>query len=231
MLRVNDLRKNFGAVRAVRGVSFTLERGRIAALLGENGAGKTTTLKIILGFLRGDAGAVEIGPGRVGYIPDHPVFFPWLTGAALLDLTARASGVSGTVWTARVGVLCEKLLLDTALLGRRPAAYSSGNAKKFAALQSLAANPGLLVVDEPFSALDPPSIKRMREVFVETRNRGAAVLLSSHMLTEAARISDEAVVLRRGEVVARFEIGSLASPLRPEPAGDLESAVLSLMAG
>jgi ABC-2 type transport system ATP-binding protein len=231
MLRVKGLKKDFGPVRAVRGVSFTLETGRIAALLGENGAGKTTTLKIILGFLRQDAGTVEIGPGRVGYIPDHPAFFPWLTGTALLDLTARASGATGAAWGERVRTLCERLLFDPALLGRRPAAYSSGNAKKFAAVQSLAAKPGLLVADEPFSALDPPSIKRMRDLLVEARSRRTAVLLSSHMLTEAARISDDAIVLRRGEIVARFEGASLSPGSAPAQTGDLESAFLSLIAG
>jgi ABC-2 type transport system ATP-binding protein len=231
MLRVSGLRKSFGSVRAVRDVSFTLEKGRITAMLGENGAGKTTTLKIILGFLRGDAGTVELGARRVGYIPDHPEFFSWLKGSAVLDLTARSSGAAPAVWEARVRDLCEKLLLDPVLLGRRPAAYSSGNAKKFAALQSLALAPELLVVDEPFSALDPPSIKRMRDLFVETRNTGTAVLLSSHMLTEAARISDDVVVLRRGEVAARFELGETLSPARPARGQDMESAFLSLMAG
>jgi ABC-2 type transport system ATP-binding protein len=231
MLRVRGLRKDFGPVRAVRGVSFTLERGRIAALLGENGAGKTTTLKTILGFLQRDAGTVEMGAGRVGFVPDHPAFFPWLSGKVLLDLTARAAGVTGTAWAERVRILSEKLLFDTGLFDRRPAAYSAGNAKKFAAIQSLALKPGLLVADEPFSSLDPPSIKRMRDLLAEARNRGTAVLLSSHMLTEAARISDEAIILRRGEVVARFELGSLPPVPAAAPAGDLESTFLSLIAG
>jgi ABC-2 type transport system ATP-binding protein len=231
MLRVRGLRKDFGPVRAVRSVSFTLERGRIAVLLGENGAGKTTTLKAILGFLRRDAGTVEMGAGRVGYVPDHPAFFPWLTGRALLDLTARAAGATEPAWSETVRALSEKLLFDTALLGRRPAAYSAGNAKKFAALQSLAVKPGLLVADEPFSALDPPSIKRMRDLLAEARSRGTAVLLSSHMLSEAARVSDEAIVLRRGEVVARFELGSPPAFPAAAPSRDLESTLLSLIAG
>lgn len=231
MLRVSGLQKSFGPVRAVRDVGFSLERGRITAMLGENGAGKTTTLKIILGFLRSDAGTIELGTRRIGYIPDHPVFFPWLRGTEVLHLTARFTGTAAAVWRPRVRALCEKLLLDPALLDRRPAAYSSGNAKKFAALQSLAAAPELLIVDEPFSALDPPSIKMMRGLFMEARNAGTAVLLSSHMLTEAARISDDVVVLRRGEVAARFGLGELQNRCRPAPAGDLESTFLSLMAG
>ena len=231
MLRASGLQKSFGRVRALRNVGFTVEKGRIMAMLGENGAGKTTTLKIVLGFLRSDAGTVELGTRRIGYIPDRPVFFSWLNGADLLDLTARSAGIPAAVWDPRIRSICGKLAFDPALLGRRPAAYSSGNAKKFAALQSLAGAPELLIADEPFSALDPPSIQRMRDLFVEARNGGAAVLLSSHMLSETARISDDAVVLRGGEVAARFELGGSAACIQRPPSGDLESAVLSLMAG
>ena len=80
MLRVSGLRKRFGPVQAVRGVSFSLEKGRTTALLGENGAGKTTTLKIILGFLKQDSGTVETAAGRIGYVADHPVFLPGSAG-------------------------------------------------------------------------------------------------------------------------------------------------------
>jgi ABC-2 type transport system ATP-binding protein len=231
MLRVQGLWKSYGRVRAVQGVSFSLEKGRITALLGENGAGKTTTLKIILGFLRQDAGTVELDAGRIGYVADHPVFLPWLSGQAVLDLTRKSLGLCGARWDSNVRGICERILFDRVLLERRPGTYSAGNAKKFACLQSLAIEPRLLVVDEPFSALDPPSIKRMRELFMEMRDGGAAVFLSSHMLAEAVKISDDFIVIRRGEVVARASLQEFLSSFRPAAAADLESAFLNLMQG
>ncbi|MGA2532278.1 MAG: ABC transporter ATP-binding protein [Candidatus Aminicenantales bacterium] len=231
MLTVKGLRKSYGSVRAVRGVSFSLERGRTTALLGENGAGKTTTLKIVLGFLRPDEGTVEFGVSRVGYVPDQPVFFPWLSGRALLDLTRRSLGRRKPEWESNVREISAKILFDPGLLNRKPGTYSAGNVKKFAYLQALAAAPEFLVVDEPFSALDPPSIRRMRDLFIEMRDGGAALLLSSHMLAEMVRISDDFIVIRRGEVAARSGLPEFLSRLRRPAAADLESAFLGLMQG
>lgn len=231
MLIVDGLRKSFGRVRAVRGVSFALERGRTTALLGENGAGKTTTLKIALGFLIPDAGTVQLGTNRVGYVPDQPAFFPWLTGKEILDLSRKSLGKGRPEWETTVGGLAPKILFDPVLLDRKPGTYSAGNVKKFAYLQTLAGAPELLVVDEPFSALDPPSIRKMRDLFRELRDGGAALLLSSHMLAEMVRISDDFIVIRRGEVAARSGLSEFLSRLRPAAAGDLESAFLGLMQG
>jgi ABC-2 type transport system ATP-binding protein len=231
MLRVSGLRKSYGPVQAVRDVSFSLEKGRTTALLGENGAGKTTTLKIILGFLKQDSGTVETSARRIGYVPDHPVFLPWISGKAVLDLTSRSSGTAGPKWSARVRKLCDRILFDPVLLERSPVTYSAGNGKKFACLQSLAIDPELFVVDEPFSALDPPSIKRVRDLFAETRDGGAAILLSSHLLAEMVRVSDDFIVIRRGEVVASSGLPEFLSRFHPQGAAELESAFLGLMQG
>jgi ABC-2 type transport system ATP-binding protein len=231
MLHASGLWKNYGPVPALRGVDLTLEKGRVTALLGENGAGKTTTLKIILGFLIPDAGTVQRRPGRVGYVPDQPAFFPWLRGRALMDLTRRALGITELEWGPRVQALCRDLRFEPGLLDRPPRTYSAGNAKKFAFIQSLALEPDLLVADEPFSALDPPSVKSARDLLAAARDRGAALLLSSHMLAEMMRLSDNFIVMRRGEVVARSGLGEFLERVRPAGAGDLESAFLSLMQG
>jgi ABC-2 type transport system ATP-binding protein len=231
MLSVNRLSKVFGQVQAVRGVSFALPKGRITAMLGENGAGKTTTLKMAVGFLEKDSGTVILDATRAGYVADHPVFFPWLNGTEILDLTARSAGIRRAELRNRVRALCEKILLDPAILRRRPATYSSGNAKKFAYLQNLVLAPDLLVADEPFSALDPPSIRRVRELFVEMRSRGATLLLSSHMLAEVERIADDVIIIRRGEVIARSGLVEFRSRYAPSPGQDLESIFLALTQG
>jgi ABC-2 type transport system ATP-binding protein len=231
MLKVDGLVKSFGAVRALSGVSFSVGRGRITALLGENGAGKTTTLRIVLGFLRPDAGTVDSGAARLGYVPDQPAFFDWLTGRDLLDLTRRSLGAGRIRWQSRVRGLADRLLFAPALLERRPGTYSAGNAKKLACLQALAAGPDLLVVDEPFSALDPPSVKRLRDLFLDLRDDGMSILLSSHMLAEMVRIADDFVVLHRGRVTARSGLAEFLSRFRPADAAALEEGFLGLMRG
>jgi len=228
MVEAHRLSKKFGSVQALRDVSFKIRKGAITAMLGENGAGKTTTLKVVLGFLRPDSGNVTVAPGRVGYVPDRPAYFPSLDGRAILGLAAGHTSGNRMDAGARVQAVARDLLFDPALLRRRPGTYSSGNAKKFAYLQNLVFGPDLLVVDEPFSALDPPSIKCVRDIFIELRDAGKTVLLSSHMLSEMERIADGFIVLRRGTAIAHAGIKEWRLLRSARTAPDLESVFLRL---
>jgi ABC-type multidrug transport system ATPase subunit len=232
MIEAHKLAKRFGRVEALRDVSFKTRRGTITAMLGENGAGKTTTLKLVLGFLRPDSGTVTIAPGRVGYVPDRPAYFAWLDGWTILGLARTpARGIStgnGRDFGASVLAAAKSLLFDPALLRRRPVSYSAGNSKKFSYLQNLVLAPDLLVVDEPFSALDPPAIKCVRDVFCGLREAGKTILLSSHMLTEMERIADGFIVLRRGETIAHAGLREWRLLRSARTAPDLESVFLRL---
>ena len=228
MIEAHRLSKRFGPVEALRDVSFKTRRGTITAMLGENGAGKTTTLKIILGFLRPDSGIVIVAPGRVGYVPDRPAYFTGLDGRTILGLSDGQANGNGKDSGARILAVARDLLFDPALLRRRPGSYSAGNAKKFAYLQNLVAWPDLLVVDEPFSALDPPSIKCVRDVFCGLRDAGKTVLLSSHMLAEMERIADGFIVLRRGSTIAHAGLREWRLLRSVRTAPDLESVFLRL---
>ncbi len=207
MVEIRGLRKSYGKVNALNGVDFGIKRGRVTAYLGTNGAGKTTTIKILLGLLRPDAGSVVGDYMRAGYIPDRPRFLPWLSGRALMDDTAAAYGVTKDEVAARLELYAGKLRFDLRDLERRPSAYSNGNAKKAAYLQSLLIEPDLIVADEPFSALDPPSIKAVRDLFREMRDGGRTLFLSSHMLSEMEKLADDAVIIRSGVIAASFALG------------------------
>ena len=228
MIEAHRLSKRFGPVEALRDVSFKTRRGTITAMLGENGAGKTTTLKIVLGFLRPDAGIVIVAPGRVGYVPDRPAYFTGLDGRTILGLSDGQANGNGKDSGARILAVARDLLFDPALLRRRPGSYSAGNAKKFAYLQNLVAWPDLLVVDEPFSALDPPSIKCVRDVFCGLRDAGKTVLLSSHMLAEMERIADGFILPRRGSTIAHAGLREWRLLRSVRTAPDLESVFLRL---
>ena len=228
MIEAHRLSKRFGPVQALRDVSFKIRKGTITAILGENGAGKTTTLKVLLGFLRPDSGTVIIAPGRVGYVPDRPAYFTWLDGRTIMGLSDGQANGNGKDSGARILAVARDLLFDPALLRRRPGSYSAGNAKKFAYLQNLVFKPDLLVVDEPFAALDPPSIKCVRDLFLELRETGTTLLLSSHMLAEMERIADGFVVLRRGTAIAHAALREWRLMRAARPAPDLESVFLRL---
>lgn len=201
IVKLSGVSKRYRGVEAVRNATFALRRAALTAFLGENGAGKTTTIKLILGFLTPDAGAIEKRPERIGYVPEQPAFSPWLTGARLLEYTARAGSLSRSDLESRVREYARLLNFDEALLERTVRTYSLGNHKKFSYLQSLILDPDFLIVDEPFTALDPVAIKSVRDLFLDLKRQGRTLLLSSHLISEMEKICDDVVIIRRGEIV------------------------------
>ncbi len=208
-VRARNLSKKFGRVEAVRNAAFSLPKNKVTAFLGENGAGKTTTLKLILGFLRPDSGSVEMNSARVGYIPERPVFFSWLKGMDILAATARMNGIGRLDWPGLIARLSDKISFDPGLLGRKVQTCSLGNQKKFAYLQNLLLFPELLIVDEPFTSLDPPSIKSARELFLELKREGATVFLSSHLVSEVEKICDEFIIINRGNIIVQEDLNRI----------------------
>ncbi|MGB7294778.1 MAG: ABC transporter ATP-binding protein [Candidatus Aminicenantales bacterium] len=208
-IQAERLVKSFGRVEAVRGVSFCVRSQTITAFLGENGAGKTTTLRLLLGFLRPDSGSVSLGATRVGYVPEQPAFFPWIKGEGIVRATAGKYGIPPSVVGERLEELTGRLGFDPGLLVRIVNTYSAGNRKKLSYLQSLLVSPDLLVVDEPFSALDPQSIRAVRELLLEMRAAGQTIFLSSHLLSELERVCDDFIVIRKGRIVAQDNLPKL----------------------
>jgi ABC-2 type transport system ATP-binding protein len=202
-----DLTKRFGTVHAVEGVSLAVEPGEIVGFLGPNGAGKTTTIRMLLDLIRPTRGRVEIlgidprrgGAAlrrRIGYVPGDLAMYDRMTGRQLLELV---SALRGTRDLTAAEQLAERLDVS---LERPIGTLSRGNRQKIGVVQALAHEPELLVLDEPTSGLDPVAQRTFRSLVRDAANRGTAVLLSSHVLSEVQRLVDRVAILREGRMVA-----------------------------
>jgi ABC-2 type transport system ATP-binding protein len=218
-LEVSGLAKRYGRVRALRGVSFTVEPGEVFGYLGPNGAGKTTTLRVITGLVRADAGAVRLlGDGsrgaqareRVGYLPGEMHLYGAMTARSLLDHFARYR-------PHRPPVLRERLLaaldLRESELARKVKWLSHGTRQKVGLVIAMQHDPDLLLLDEPTTGLDPLVQHGFRNLVRELAARGRAVLFSSHVLSEVEAVCGRVGVLRSGELLAVESIETLRARL------------------
>ncbi len=209
------LHKRYGRRTAVDGVSFTVGRGEVVGLLGPNGAGKTTVIKMLLGLVRPDAGDVLLlgRPSReprsraeVGYLPELFRYQPWLTPDEVLALHVRLAGVSVTKAEQRECLAAVGLGERTR---DRVGGFSKGMQQRLGLAVALVARPRLVVLDEPTSALDPVGRADVRDLVLDLKGRGVAVLLNSHLLGEVERVCDRVVILDRGRVAAEGSLGEL----------------------
>src|SRR3954447_7274755 len=189
-IEVSGLVKTFGATRALDGLDLTVAAGEVHGFLGPNGAGKSTTIRVLLGLLRADAGAVRLLGGdpwrdttelhrRLAYVPGDVTLWPNLSGGEVIDLLGR---LRGGLDTKRRAELLERFDLDPTKKGRT---YSKGNRQKVALVAALASDVELLLLEEPTSGLDPLMEETFRQVIGDyVRDSDRTVLLSSHILSE-----------------------------------------------
>ncbi len=223
VLRVEDLRKTFRKpltgrkVEAVRGVSLEVRRGEIFGFLGPNGAGKTTTLKMLMGLIAPTAGTMEIlgerAPSpdvmaRVGFLPENPYVFPYLSPREYVTLCGRLSGVPRAELGERVGRVIAHVGMTEAI-DRAVRTLSKGMLQRVGLAAALVHGPRLLVLDEPMSGLDPVGRKEVRDLVLEEKRRGHTVFFSSHILSDVELLCDRVSILRRGEVVVEGDLRSL----------------------
>jgi ABC-2 type transport system ATP-binding protein len=219
VVEARGLTVSFGPVMAVAGFDLSVPAGAALALVGRNGAGKSTTLKVLAGVLPPTTGYVAVAgvdvshhPDRarakVGYCPDVGGLIPRATPWEHLHLAARLRGM-GPGWRERAHDLLERFdLLGEA--DRVTAGFSHGMGRRMSVLLAAFHEPEVLLLDEPFDGVDPLGVEATQQVIQEAQLRGSAVLVSTHLLNLAVQACQEAVVLRRGQVVAAAPAAELA---------------------
>jgi len=212
VIQVTDLTKAYGPLRAVDGVSFSIDRGEVVGFLGPNGAGKTTTLRIIIGYLRPDAGCVTVG-GRdlathsvaarrlIGYLPEGAPLPPDLRVIEYLRFRARLKEVPPRERRARIAEALDRC--GVADVSRRIIGQlSRGYRQRVALADAVLANPPYLILDEPTVGLDPHQVRQLRALIREL-GRDHTIFLSTHILSEVELTCDRVVIIHRGRIVAR----------------------------
>jgi len=213
-IRTRGLRKVFGGKVAVRRLTLEVARGEVFGFLGPNGAGKSTSVKMLLGLVSPTSGEAEIlgqpvgdvkTRSRVGFLPEHFRFYDWLTGEELLKLHGRLYGMSHATLRERVPVLLDLVGL-TPHRNKRLRDFSKGMLQRIGLAQALINDPDLIFLDEPTSGLDPIGRRLVRDIIKAQRDRGATVLLNSHLLGEVEITCDRVAFIKDGEVVESREL-------------------------
>jgi ABC-2 type transport system ATP-binding protein len=216
VLELTDVTKAFAGHRVVDAVSFAVPAGSLTGFVGANGAGKTTTMRVVLGIVDADAGQVcwQGAPvdaalrRRIGYMPEERGLYPRMPVRKQLVHLARLHGVGAGTAAARADVLLERLgLADRA--GDQVGTLSLGNQQRAQIAAALVHEPDLLLLDEPFSGLDPVAVDRLTELLHEVAADGVPVLFSSHQLELVERVCDRVVILSEGRVVAAGDVHAL----------------------
>jgi ABC-2 type transport system ATP-binding protein len=235
MINIDHLTKRYGDIAAVDGLSFEVGPGRVTGFLGPNGAGKTTTLRMLLGLAAPTSGTATINgvryrdlpdPARtVGAALDNNCFHPGRSAKEHLLVAATAAGIS----RSRVRLVLGMVGLTEAAR-RRAGTFSLGMRQRLALATALLGDPGVLILDEPLNGLDPDGIRWMRDLLRQLAGEGRTVLVSSHLLAEAAQTVDDVVVIARGRLAAEGPVSELAAAtsttrIRTPGAGQLLSAL------
>jgi ABC-2 type transport system ATP-binding protein len=229
VIEIRGLVKRFGRFTALDQLDLAVAPGEVHGFLGPNGAGKSTTLRVLLGLLRADEGAVSMLGGdpwrdaaalhtRIAYVPGDVNLWPNMTGGEVIDLFAR---LRGGVDERKRDDLIELFALDPA---KRARAYSKGNRQKVALVAALASDVELLILDEPTSGLDPIMESRFQGLVDDFRNAGGSVLLSSHILAEVEHLCDRVTIIRDGKTVETGTLSELRHLTRTAVTAELATA-------
>jgi beta-exotoxin I transport system ATP-binding protein len=219
VVRTESLTKYYGRVLALNGLSLEIRAGEVMGFLGPNGAGKTTTLRLLMGYLRPTAGSATVHGldtwrdsvavhARTGYLPGDLRLWPRMSARAIAEHLARLRGGGPDPGIAD---LAKRLDVD---LGRPVGELSKGNRQKVGVLLALLGDPELLLLDEPTSGLDPLVQQEFHRMLRERADAGAAILLSSHILSEVERVADRVAIIRSGRLLMLESLAGLREKAR-----------------
>ncbi len=226
VVRAVGLKKRFRVgflarrVDAVHDVTFDVRRGEIFGFLGPNGAGKTTTIKMLMGLIHPTGGRAEIlgrpvptrqAKQEVGFLPESPYFYDYLTGRELLDLMGRLFGLDRATRRKRADALLDRVGLGAAR-DRPLRKYSKGMLQRVGLAQALINDPSLVVLDEPMSGLDPIGRKEIRDLIAELRQEGRTVMFSTHILSDVELLCDRVAIVVGGTLRDCGPLDRLLSP-------------------
>ena len=222
MLELSGLSKRFGSLQALDDLSLSLDRGEIVGFVGANGAGKSTTMRIVMGVLHADAGTVTWKGAPVdaairrgiGYMPEERGLYPRMKVAEQLIYLARLHGLSASAAKAAANRWTERLGLEERR-GDEVQSLSLGNQQRVQLAAALVSDPELLILDEPFSGLDPVAVDVMSQVIQERAAAGVPTLFSSHQLDVVERLCNRVVIIRSGRLVADGTIPELQATEAP----------------
>ncbi|MGI9342873.1 MAG: ABC transporter ATP-binding protein [Gammaproteobacteria bacterium] len=210
MIVVKDIHKSFGAVHAVRGVSFDAPDGTITGLLGPNGAGKSTTLRVLYTVLTPDSGHASIDGAdvvkeslqarqRIGALPHGAGLYPHLTARENISYYAKLCGLDNDAREERVASIVDLLEIGD-FADRRTKGFSQGQRTKVALARALVHNPQNVILDEPSNGLDVMATRSLRDLILKLKDAGRCVLFSSHVMQEVAALCDDIVIIANGMV-------------------------------
>jgi ABC-2 type transport system ATP-binding protein len=218
MLKVEHIRKEYSTVVAVDDVSLSVNRGEIFGLIGPNGAGKTTTIRTILNVIKADAGNIlfdgfpfnEVIQNKIGYLPEERglyrknkllntiIYFATLKGIPPLEAKKR-----GIEWLKRFDLLT--------YADKKVEELSKGNQQKIQFIIAIIHDPTLVILDEPFSGLDPVNQIVLKDIFMDMKQKGKAIIFSTHMMEQAEKLSDKICLINKGKVVIEGDIHEVKS--------------------
>jgi sodium transport system ATP-binding protein len=236
MIEANEVRKQFGEVKALGGVSFTAHDGQITALLGPNGAGKTTLLRTLVGLLRRDHGSISIDGidpeknpmavrANIGFLTDQFGLYERLTTREYLAYFGELNGMHGSSLHERIDEVSLLLSMDD-ILERRSKGFSQGQRIKVALARTLLHRPRNLLLDEPSRGLDVMSTRALRDALSALRRDGCCVIMATHVMQEVTHLCDDVIVIAKGHTVAQ---GSPQELCRRTGIANLEDAFVSLV--
>ena len=235
MIQVENLMKRYAGGEAVRGITFSVEKGEVVGFLGPNGAGKSTTMRMLTGYLPPTDGRIEVAGAklpkesllvrqRIGYMPENVPLYPEMRVEEFLEYRGRLKRVSRGEITHRVGLVLDQCGL-TDVRGKIIGSLSKGFRQRVGLADALVHNPMLLILDEPTAGLDPHQIRSFREL-IKDLGKDRTILLSTHILSEVEMVCRRAIIINKGKIEAsdtlanlekRVQAGALQIEVKADP--------------